>query len=246
VTAQHESDRRERRHPRRHLARVAQGRAARQARAQVRPQHRNVARARLAVRQSRQQWRQPLALRARLDALHAPQEAPPALRQAAIHLCVREAGQLLDLPVRVALGEEQHAADLLGLQPAQRLRPDLEPLESLGLLVGRSRAGARDPVGFSRLPGSLTLAVERVGLVLDDGLEPGHEVVRARGRRLREQDLEPALVGVLRVLARVRVAPGGGHDLGPVEPHEVDRDGLDLRARRPVRRAGAGWGGGFQ
>src|SRR3954470_1933021 len=90
---------------------------------------------RLAVRESREQRRHPLALGSRLDARHAIEEAAPPLGYAPIHLCIRETGLVADLLVRVAPRPQQQAADLLRLEPAHRLDAEAQSLEPLRLLV---------------------------------------------------------------------------------------------------------------
>jgi hypothetical protein len=77
--------------------------------------------------------------------------------------------------------------------------------------------------------GALALAADREGLVLDDGLEPGDELVLGGGGRLGDQDLEGALVGVLGVLGSRRVAARGRQDLRAAALQQVERDALDIR-----------------
>ena len=101
-------------------------------------------------------------------------------------------GRVADLAVREALRPQHQAADLLRLEPAQRLGALAEPLVALGLVVRGGRRGAaldRLAVAGDRRE-ALALAAQRERLVLDHGLEPRHELVLARGRRLRQQDLE--------------------------------------------------------
>ena len=116
------------------------------------------------------------------------------------------------------------------LQAGERLGPLAQQLEPLGLVVGdrgRRRAVAQVAViGDRRV--ALALAAQGEGLVLHDRLEPRDELLLARRRRLREQDLEAALVGVLRVLGRRRVAARGREDLGAVAPREAERRLVDL------------------
>jgi hypothetical protein len=110
----------------------------------------------------------------------------------------------------------------------------LEFVESFDVLVGvgvgrgRVVVPGRDAVAFA-----LLAQCER--FVLDDGLEPGDEVVGAGGGRLREQDLEAALVGVFGVFGCGGVAPRGGHDLGAVAADELERGRFYICARRTVR-----------
>ena len=107
------------------------------------------------------------------------------------------------------------------LQVTEGLGAEPQPLEPLGLLV-RDRRGC-GPVAQLAVVGdrgvALALPAERPGLVLHDGLEPRDQLVLARARRLREQDLDPALVGVLRVLGRHGVTARGRQDL-PTVPRQ--------------------------
>ena len=196
----------------------------------MRAQHGELVRTRLSVGERRKQRREPVALAAALDRRYAAQERLPALGEQPIHLRVGPPGQLADLPVRVALGLQQERADLVRLQPRQRLGSLAQFLEPLGLVVrDRRRGGAVAQVaviGDRRVP--LALAAQGEGLMLDDCLKPRDELFLARRRGLREQDLEAALVGVLRVLGCRRVAACGREDLGAVAPREAERRLVDL------------------
>ena len=79
----------------------------------------------------------------------------------------------------------------------------------------------------------LALLAERERLVLDDRLQPREELARIGGRRLGEQDLDAALVGVLGVLRCGGVAARNRHELRAVALQQVDRRRVDLGARRP-------------
>ena len=175
---------------------------------------------------------------ARLDPRHALEERLAPLGQAAVDLRVGPAGELLDLLVAVALGAQHERADLLRLQLLQRLRPDAQPVDPLGLVVRERGLGRRlghlAVVGDGR--GALALPAERPGLVLHDGAQPRHELLLGRGGRLRQQDLDAALVGVLGVLGRGGVPPGGRHDRRAVALQQRERRRLDLRPRRPPPR----------
>src|SRR6266480_1060140 len=78
---------------------------------------------------------------------------------------------------------------------------------------------------------ALRLPTDREGLVLHDGLEPREQLGRVGRRRLRQQDLDAALVRVLGVLRRGRVAPRSRHQLRAVALQQLDRGRVDLAAR---------------
>ena len=61
----------------------------------------------------------------------------------------------------------------------------------------------------------------------DHGLEPGDEFALVGGGCLGEQDLEAALIGVLRVLRRGGVAAGGRQDLGAMAREQRERRVVD-------------------
>ena len=191
--------------------------------------------ARLTVGQRGQQRREPLALAAALDRRDPAQERLPALGQEPVHLRVRPPGQLADLAVGVALRLQHEGADLVRLEAAERLGALAQLLEPLGLVMGnrrRRRPVAEVPViGDGRMP--ITLAAQGEGFVLHHCLQPRDQLFLARGGRLREQDLEPALVGVLGVLGRGRVAARGGEDLGAVAAREAEGRLVDLAPRGP-------------
>src|SRR5689334_25150788 len=90
----------------------------------MRPQGGHVLGAGLAVGQPREQRREAIALGARLDAGHAVEKRLAALGEATIDLRVGPARLLADLLVRVALGAQQQAANLLRLQAADGLRSE--------------------------------------------------------------------------------------------------------------------------
>ena len=226
--------RHERRHARRSGPELAQPRPAGETGAHVRPQQGEVLGARLAVREPRQQRLEPGALGASLDRGEAPQERAPALRDQPVHLRVRPARELPDLPVRVALGAQHERADLVRLQLGQGLRPLAQLLEARGLLVreARRRGALREPavIRDRRMPLALTAKAER--LVLDHRLEPRDQVLLVARRCLRQQDLEPALIGVLGVLGRGRIAAGRGEDLCAMPRDERERGLVQLAALR--------------
>ena len=106
---------------------------------------------------------------------------------------------------------------------------------ALGLVVSGSRwRAALDRLAVARNRGEpLALAAQGERLVFDHGLEPRHELFLARGRRLREQDLEPALVGVLGVVGVGGVAPGGRENLCAVPGEQRERCLVDLAPGGP-------------
>ena len=147
---------------------------------------------RLPVGQRRHQWREAVALDAALDAGQLRRQRLPALGQAAVHLRVGEPGRLADLAVRQPARLQDEAADLLGLEPPQRLGALPESLVALGLLVRGGGVGAaldRLAVTADRRQ-AVALAAQRERLVLDHRPQPAQELLLARGRRLRQQDLE--------------------------------------------------------
>jgi len=136
----------------------------------------------------------------------------------------------------VPLGAQREAAHLLWLQPPNRLGADAQPLVALDLLVGRRRGRRRAlPLLDGRGHRAVLTAPDRERLVLDDRAHPREQLLLGQGRRLGEEDLEPALVGVLGVLARERVASRGGEERVAVALDQPDRGRVDrvARARRP-------------
>ncbi len=107
------------------------------------------------------------------------------------------------------------------LQVPECLGAEPQPLEPLGLLVcDRGGGGPVAQLAVVRDGGvALALPAQRPGLMLHDSLEPGDQLVFAGARRLREQDFDPALEGVLGVLRRDRVTSRGGQDL-PTVPRQ--------------------------
>ena len=201
----------------------------------MRAQDRELLGARLTVGQRRQQRLVARALGAALDSRHPPQERLPALGEQPVHLRVRPAGHRADLAIGEALRPQPQRAHLVRLQLPERLGAEAQPLEPLGLLV-RDRGGG-GPVAQVAVVGdrrvALALAAERPGLVLHDGLEPGDQLVLARARCLREQDLDPALVGVLGVLGCHGVTARRGQYLRAVPSQQPEGRLVDLAPRGP-------------
>ena len=164
--------------------------------------------ARLAVGDLRDQRREALALGARLDARHALQERAPALRDAAVHLRVREAGRVADLagttaPRPSAAGSGSPAASA----PTSPRRRGAAARSARRARRSTSTAGASPSSGSLRRDRAAGRLAHRERLVLHDRPQPRQQLVLGGRRRLRQQDLDAALVGVLGVLGRGRVAP---------------------------------------
>jgi hypothetical protein len=197
------------------------------------PQDRELLRAGLAVRKRGQEGLVARALGAALDPGHPAQEGLAPLGEQAVHLGVRPARHRADLAVREPLGLQAQCAHLVRLQVAERLGSQSESLEPLSLLV-RDRGGGGPVAQLAVVRDrrvALALPAERPGLVLHDGLEPRDQLVFARARRLREQDLDPALVRVLRVLGRRSVASRRGQDLPTVPRQQPESRLVDLAPR---------------
>jgi hypothetical protein len=86
-------------------------------------------------------------------------------------------------------------------------------------------------VGDGRVP--LALAAQRERLMLHHRLEPADQLLLAGAGRLGEQDLQPALAGVLGVLGRGGVAARGREDLRPMPGEQREGRRIDLGALRP-------------
>jgi hypothetical protein len=164
-----------------------------------------------------------LALVARLNPGDAVPERATTLGGQPIHFRIRPTLRLGDLPVGHSVGKKQEAADLVGLQVGQRFGTDQEALTLLDLLIRGDRSGRPLESLVRTSAVLLTLSLQAQGLVLDDGLQPRHHLVLVGARSLGEQDLKPALVGVLGVLCRTGVASGRAQDLGAVALDELER-----------------------
>jgi dTDP-glucose 4,6-dehydratase len=137
-------------------------------------------------------------------------EALAALGQAAVDFGLAVAGDLADLDVGVALGEERQRPQLLRLQRLQRLAPAADCLPPLGPLrrpvgAGGEEGGPVLAVGLGIAGGGagedpFALLSDRQGLVPDDRLQPLDQLPRVIGRGLEEKDLEAALQGVFGVV----------------------------------------------
>ena len=236
----------------------AQGGAAVRAGAQVLAQSRRVAGADFAVGERREQRRQLGAAAAAVAADEEAAEALAALGHAPVDLGRRKPGDLADLPVGVALGEQRQRAQLLRLQRRQCLAAALDRLVALGVLGRAVGVGGQegDPVLAARLGGRgggtgedpFAVGAHREGLVLDHGLGPADQLARIGGGRLVEEDLEAALqrfVGVIgadRDSGRRSVAgsPGGGRKSRPPPASAPPHRSAPLRAPRPwPRRPGS-------
>jgi len=103
-------------------------------------------------------------------------------------------------------------------------------------LVGRGLAHALVRVEVDLLAGHQALArlahVHR--LVLDDGVQPRHHGLAPQARRAPDEDLQRALVGVVRVVEAQRVAPRGAQQRRRVARHRLDDE--RVVARRAVVR----------
>ncbi|MEJ7717897.1 MAG: hypothetical protein WKF31_07955 [Thermoleophilaceae bacterium] len=181
-----------------------------------------------------------LALVARLDPGDPVPECSATLGGQAIHFRIRPTLCFGNLAVAHPVGEEQKAANLVGLQVRQGLGTDQEALALLDLLVRGDRGGG--PLESLIRAGAklVTLALQAEGLVLDHGLQPRDQVVLFRAGRLGEQDLQSALVGVLGVLCGTRIASGRAQDLRAMPLDELERRRLQLppfrNARTRIRR----------
>ena len=95
--------------------------------------------------------------------------------------------------------------------------------------AGRSRNSPSSVTGECRSRWRRSANASCFTTVLSQGISSSSLV---RGR-LRQQDLEPALAGVLRVLGGGGVAPRGGEDLRAVPGEQVQRRRIDVGALRP-------------
>jgi hypothetical protein len=204
-------DREQRRQRRRRRVQLAHRRPARRAVAQVRPDLHQLLRRGLAVDDRRQQRQPALALGAALDPGVARHERAPALRDAAIDLRVRPAGLLADLGVGEALGLEPQRAQLLGLEPLQRLGRAPQPVEAHGALLGRGQVARLLAVEIGLLGADelLALGADRHRLVLADGVDPLVGALGIQRGGAADEDLHRPLVGVVCVVGAQRMAPRG-------------------------------------
>jgi hypothetical protein len=186
---------------------------------EVLPQHLRVALPGLAIAEGREQRPHLHAAAAVAAAGEDLAEPLPPLGQAAVDLGLAEAGDLADLPVGVALGEEGQGAQLLRLQGLEGLAAAGDRFAALGPL-GRAVGVGRDqrhPVlapGFRRRRGGaaedpLAVAPHRQRLVPDDGLGPTDQFARVHRRRFGEEDLQGALEGFVRIVGAEREAARG-------------------------------------
>ena len=223
----------------------AHRRAAVGAGAQVLEQDRRVLRARLPIAVGGEDRPQLGAAVAALTSRDQGPEPLTALGQAAIHFGPAESGQLADLRVGVALGEQGQGTQLRRLQGLQRLAAAgdgfvaLDPLCRAGSrgrdqrhpvdhLVRLSRAGHRR----SHLAFANPADGER--LVLGHGLHPADQLAGVSGRGFDEEDLERALEGVLSVLDADRVAASGPPQRSIVLGHHFDRHAPARRLARQL------------
>jgi hypothetical protein len=173
-----------------------------QALAQVRAQRDGLRRVGLAVDEGRQHRREPLALLPRLDPRVALEEALAPLRQAAVDLRVGPSGDLADLLVGVPQRPEPQRADLLRLEPVQRLGRSGHAVGREDAVLGRGRRARLERVevhvgGADHPP---PRAVERERLVLDHGVQPARRALRVQPRGVAHEDLQGPLVGVVGVV----------------------------------------------
>ena len=166
------------------------------------------------------------------DLAEALEEAAPPLGERAVHLGPAEAGARRDLVVGVTERLQDHALHLARLQRPERLGGPVHALPAGRRLVRfaiRGGHGIRTCGLVVHGHGPLALPAQRERLVLDDRVQPGPELVATSGGRLREEDLEAALVGVLGV-----VPAQGEATRGALERHGAVRDELDRRREQLV------------
>jgi hypothetical protein len=103
---------------------------------------------------------------------------------------------------------EPQRAHLLGLEPLQRLGGPGDHVEAQQLLFRRRQMAGLVGVHVDVLCADDLQArsADRHRLVLDHGPQPCRGRLRAHGRRPAHEDLQRALVGVLRVVGAQRVA----------------------------------------
>ena len=215
----------------------AHGRAAAGAGAQVLAHRRRVARARLAVAEGREQRPQLAAAAAVLAAGDAGRGSAsrPSARHA-VDFGLAEAGQLADLGVGVALGEQAQRPQLGRLQRLQRLAAAGDRLAPLDLL----RRARRRPPGSAPPSRRRRLVVAAAGsraAARGSGARASASClvtvwvqrISSRGSvvgALVQDDLQRPLVGVLGVLGIERVAPRGPPQRGLVPGDHFDRGPL--------------------
>ena len=229
----------------------AQRRPAVGAGAQVLAQGRRLLDVRLPVAEGREQRAQLRAAPAVLAAREHSAEALAPLGEAAVDFGLAVAGDLADLGVGVALGEQGQRPQLLGLQRLQRLAaagdrlPPLHPLGRPGGLGGDQRhpvlAVLLRVLGRHQRPQQpLAIAPHRQRLVLGHRVGPAQQFAQVDGRRFGEEDLQRPLVGVVGVVRAERVAPRRPPQRRLVAGDQFDRDALaGGLARRSARLAAA-------
>ena len=190
--------------------------------------------ARLAVAVGGEQRRQLGAAAAVLAARQQAAEALAPLGQAAVDLRLAEAGDLADLGVGVARGEQGQRAQLGRLQRLQRLAAAgdlLAPLEALarpGAAGGDPRDRVADPV-VAHPQHPLAVAADRQRLVLDHRLRPADQLARPVAGRF-DAGGSPAPAG-RRPRRRPRRASSGARSASARRPR-----GRRVRRRRACAR----------
>ena len=237
---------RECRHRGRRGPELAQAGAARRAVAQVRPQRRDVLGRSLPVSQRGQRRRPPRALAPCLDLGVAVEESATALGQTTIDLRVRPVRDLGDLAVGVALRLEHEGADLLGLEPGQRLGRAADALGVEGPLVRGlqvARLGAVE-IDLGRADDPPARRADRQRLVLDHRAQPRRSARGIERVGAGQQDLQRALAGVMSVVGTQRVAPRDREHRGRVLGGQLEHQLAPCRGPGRVgRRHECGTGG---
>ena len=209
--------------------------------AQVRAQRDKLVGTRLAVDERRQQRRPALALVTRLDSRVAREERAAPLVEAAVHLRPRPPGDLLDLVVAVALGLQPQRADLLRLAAARaprrrdrRARSRRRAPRATARCAPRSRRRRSSAGPSSRWRARRTAIASCLTTVRS------HDGARSGSRRggVAQEDLQAALVGVVRVVGADAVTPRQAKQPGGVLLHHRHDHRVELLARqRPGTRA---------
>ena len=115
--------------------------------------------------------------------------------------------------------------DLLGLELAKRrggLLHPIEPQQRLGR-IGHVLGLTQIEIEVVRGHVPLTHLAHQHRLVLDDLMQPAMRALRIQAPRMLEEDLQPALIGVLRVIGVQRMlARSAQQRIGVLAQHRQD------------------------